>query len=104
MVKLDGLSTVLDFLRCISLKDRTMPQINIEARVDENGLLCLKMPDDFAGMEIKGKLLYQVYAHPLPPTKKRKIDIDAVRNICNQIRNLPVLDDRSADEIIGYNE
>lgn len=55
-------------------------------------------------MLIKGKLLYQVYAHTLPSTKKRKVDIAAVRNICNQIKNLPVLDDRSADEIIGYNE
>ncbi|BDA71118.1 hypothetical protein CAL7716_052840 [Calothrix sp. PCC 7716] len=33
-----------------------------------------------------------------------KIDINAVRTICNKIRNLPIIDSRTPDEIIGYNE
>ncbi|MBD2293567.1 hypothetical protein H6G06_08710 [Anabaena sphaerica FACHB-251] len=41
---------------------------------------------------------------PVQNPKKRKVDINAVRNICNQIRNLPMLDPRTPDEIIGYNE
>lgn len=36
--------------------------------------------------------------------KRGKIDINAVRSICNEIRNLPILDSRTLDEIIGYNE
>ncbi|MFN6033794.1 MAG: hypothetical protein ACK48B_07050 [Dolichospermum sp.] len=40
-----------------------MQQINFDARVDENGCLYLKLPPNFAGMEITGKLLYQ--AHPI---------------------------------------
>ncbi|MBE9057397.1 hypothetical protein [Sphaerospermopsis sp. LEGE 08334] len=42
--------------------------------------------------------------YTLPNPKKRKVDINAVRSICNQIRNLPMLDPRTPDEIIGYNE
>ena len=81
-----------------------MQQINIDARVDENGFLYLKMPPSLAGMEIKGKLLYQL--HPIYPQniKGKKIDINAVRSISNEIRNLPLLDSRTPDEIIGYNE
>jgi hypothetical protein len=48
------------------------------------------------------KLNIQDYTLPNP--KKRKVDINAVRSICNQIRNLPMLDPRTPDEIIGYNE
>lgn len=41
---------------------------------------------------------------PIQNPKKRKVDIEIVRSICNQIRNLPILDHRTPDEIIGYNE
>ena len=81
-----------------------MQQINIDARVDENGFLSLKMPPSFAGMEIKGKLLYKLHPISLENIKSKKIDINAVRSICHNIRNLPTLDSRSPDEIIGYNE
>ncbi|MEA5620977.1 hypothetical protein VB711_24530 [Cronbergia sp. UHCC 0137] len=81
-----------------------MQQINFDARVDENGFLYLKLPPNFAGMEITGKLLYKVHSLSLPNRKENKIDINLVRSICHQIRNLPVLDSRTPDEIIGYNE
>ncbi|MCM0592847.1 MAG: hypothetical protein ACSI46_11960 [Gloeotrichia echinulata DVL01] len=81
-----------------------MQQINIDARVDENGFISLKMPPSFAGMEIKGKLLYQLSPISLENLKTKEIDINAVRSICYNIRNLPTLDSRSPDEIIGYNE
>ncbi|MFM2064225.1 MAG: hypothetical protein RLZZ507_3896 [Cyanobacteriota bacterium] len=81
-----------------------MQKINVDARVDENGFLYLKMPHNFAGMEIIGQLLYQVNPSKLPTQEKREVDINAVRSICNQIRNLPMLDSRTPDEIIGYNE
>ncbi|MFZ4667286.1 MAG: hypothetical protein ACOYME_12745 [Prochlorotrichaceae cyanobacterium] len=35
---------------------------------------------------------------------KPQINLDAVRQICHEFRNLPILDSRSPDEIIGYNE
>ena len=81
-----------------------MQQINFDARVDENGCLYLKLPPKFAGMEITGKLLYQVHPISLPNRQENKIDINLVRSICHQIRNLPVLDSRTPDEIIGYND
>ncbi|MGF1521213.1 MAG: hypothetical protein ACFBSF_02670 [Leptolyngbyaceae cyanobacterium] len=33
-----------------------------------------------------------------------KVNFDAVHRICNEISDLPVLDSRSPDEIIGYNK
>jgi hypothetical protein len=33
-----------------------------------------------------------------------KVNFKAVRQISNQIRSLPVLDNRSPDEIVGYNQ
>ncbi|MDJ1171780.1 hypothetical protein PMG71_20330 [Roseofilum sp. BLCC_M154] len=36
--------------------------------------------------------------------EKTKINLEAVHYICDRIRNLPVLDSRSTDEIIGYNQ
>ncbi|MEQ8963155.1 MAG: hypothetical protein RLP02_35485 [Coleofasciculus sp. C2-GNP5-27] len=33
-----------------------------------------------------------------------KINFSAVHQICDEIRSLPVLDNRSPEEIIGYNE
>jgi antitoxin VapB len=80
-------------------------QINVDTHIDENGFLHLKMPISLAGREIKGKFLYQLHSissENLP--KNSKIDINAIRSICAQIRNLPNLDSRSPDEIIGYNE
>lgn len=81
-----------------------MQQINIDARVDENGFLYLRMPPNVAGMEIKGQLLYELNPIYLQNLKGKKIDINAVRSICDEIRNLPILDTRTPDEIIGYNE
>jgi antitoxin VapB len=81
-----------------------MQKINFDAYVDENGVLCLKMPPNLAGMEIKGQLFYQIHPASLPNLQCKKVDINAVRTICNQIRNLPILDSRTPDEIIGYNE
>ncbi|MBD2301962.1 hypothetical protein H6G80_31930 [Nostoc sp. FACHB-87] len=81
-----------------------MQQINFDAYVDENGVLCLKMPPNLAGMEIKGRLLYQIYPAPSATFQDKKVDINAVRSICHQIRNLPNLDSRTPEEIIGYNE
>lgn len=78
-----------------------MPQINVDARIDENGLLCVKMPSNLAGTTIKGKFLYQSQSQSL---QNSNIDIDNIRRICQEIRNLPNLDSRSPDEIIGYND
>ncbi|NER25935.1 MAG: hypothetical protein F6J96_35655 [Symploca sp. SIO1C2] len=36
--------------------------------------------------------------------EKTKIDLSAVHQICDEIRSLPVLDSRSPNEIIGYNQ
>ncbi|NER49767.1 MAG: hypothetical protein F6J92_24360 [Symploca sp. SIO1A3] len=36
--------------------------------------------------------------------EKTTIDLSAVHQICDEIRSLPVLDSRSSDEIIGYNQ
>ncbi len=33
-----------------------------------------------------------------------KVNIEAVHQICDRIRSLPVLDNRSPEEIIGYNQ
>ncbi|OCQ99524.1 hypothetical protein BCD64_10740 [Nostoc sp. MBR 210] len=81
-----------------------MQEMNIDTSVDENGILSLKMPPNFAGMEIKGRLLYQIYPASSATFQGKKVDINAVRSICHQIRNLPNLDSRTPDEIIGYNE
>lgn len=81
-----------------------MQEINVDARVDENGFLYLKMPPSLAGMEIKGKLLYQLHPISFQNIKAKKIDINFVRSICYEIRNLPTLDSRTPDEIIGYND
>ncbi len=81
-----------------------MQEINVDARVDENGFLYVKMPPSLAGMEIKGKLLYQLHPISFQNIKAKKIDINVVRSICDEIRNLPTLDSRTPDEIIGYNE
>jgi hypothetical protein len=35
---------------------------------------------------------------------RRKIDLEAIRKILDRVDKLPVLDSRSANEIIGYNE
>lgn len=37
-------------------------------------------------------------------TENPQINLEAVHQICEQIRSLPVLDSRSPDEIIGYNQ
>jgi antitoxin VapB len=81
-----------------------MQKINVDARVDENGFIYLKMPPSLAGMEVKGTLLYQLQPQESQNLKGKKIDINAVSNICNAIRNLPTLDHRTPDEIIGYND
>lgn len=36
--------------------------------------------------------------------QKTKVNFEAVHQICEQIRSLPVLDSRSPEEIIGYNQ
>ncbi|MGB3535886.1 MAG: hypothetical protein WBA13_20515 [Microcoleaceae cyanobacterium] len=33
-----------------------------------------------------------------------KVNFEAVNQICHQIRSLPILDNRSPDEIVGYNQ
>ncbi|MFN6517620.1 MAG: hypothetical protein RMY29_024480 [Nostoc sp. CreGUA01] len=81
-----------------------MQEINVDARVDENGFLYLEMPPSLAGMEIKGKLFYELHPISFQNIKAKKIDINVVRSICHEIRNLPTLDSRTPDEIIGYNE
>jgi len=40
---------------------------------------------------------------PTPPDKT-DVNIEVVHRICNEFRNLPILDDRSADEIIAYDQ
>lgn len=35
---------------------------------------------------------------------KHDVNLDVVHKICQEFRNLPVLDNRSPDDIIGYNE
>lgn len=47
--------------------------------------------------------LLQEETHSSKP-ESRKINLEAVHQICEQTRNLPVLDSRSAEEIIGYNQ
>jgi hypothetical protein len=37
-------------------------------------------------------------------SERRKIDLEAIRKILDRVDKLPVLDSRSANEIIGYNE
>lgn len=81
-----------------------MQQINFDSYVDENGVLSVKMPPSLAGMEIKGKLLYQVDSISLQNRQEKEIDIEVIRNLCREIRNLPTLDSRTPDEIIGYNQ
>ncbi len=44
-----------------------------------------------------------VTIHPVPPPRK-KIDRDAVEKILEKIDALPVVDNRTPDEIIGYDE
>ena len=39
-----------------------------------------------------------------PPKPRRKFDEAKVRAIIERVSALPILDSRSADEIIGYNE
>ena len=36
--------------------------------------------------------------------ERTNINFESVHQICEQIRSLPVLDSRSPEEIIGYNE
>ena len=38
------------------------------------------------------------------PSKKKKIDWEAIREIQQAFREAPVLDDRTPDEIIGYDD
>lgn len=81
-----------------------MQQIKVDAYVDQNGVLSVKMPPSLAGMEIKGKLLYQVDSISLQKKPDKQVDIEVIRNICQEIRNLPTLDSKTPDEIIGYNQ
>jgi antitoxin VapB len=62
------------------------------------------MPPSLAGAEIKGKLLYQLHPNYFQNIQGQKIDINLVHTVCDEIRNLPILDSRNPDEIIGYNE
>jgi antitoxin VapB len=39
-----------------------------------------------------------------PTEPKRKIDWDAIRAIQERVAKMPILDSRSDDEILGYNE
>lgn len=39
-----------------------------------------------------------------PPQEPAKVNFEAVQQICEEIRSLPVLDSRSPDDIIGYNQ
>ena len=39
-----------------------------------------------------------------PSTPEKKFDVEAFKRGIEEMRRLPVLDDRSADEIIGYDE
>lgn len=41
---------------------------------------------------------------PSSEPEKRKINVAAVHQICDRMRNLPIRDRRSAEEIIGYNQ
>ena len=41
---------------------------------------------------------------PSIPKQSQKIDFETVDQICREIRLLPILDSRSSDEIIGYNQ
>ena len=51
---------------------------------------------------------FKTYDLPTPDNtfekESKNIDLKAVHQICDRVRNLPVLDDRAPDEIIGYNE
>ncbi|MEM8643040.1 MAG: hypothetical protein AAGG51_30115 [Cyanobacteria bacterium P01_G01_bin.54] len=38
------------------------------------------------------------------PTEKKRINLNKVNQICTQIRSLPLLNDRTPEEIIGYDE
>ena len=42
--------------------------------------------------------------HQSHQRENAKVDFSVVHQICNEIRALPVLDHRSSDEIIGYNQ
>lgn len=52
------------------------------------------------------KWLVELLQQEPQSTEKVKPDVDlhAVYQLCHEFRNLPVLDNRSADDIIGYNE
>jgi hypothetical protein len=47
--------------------------------------------------------LLQQEQHPLQQ-EETEVNVEAIRQICHELRGLPVLDDRSPDEIIGYNQ
>ena len=58
-----------------------------------------KTPDAIIKEAVEAKALAEGVAPP-----RRSFDEDKVRAIIARVSALPILDDRSADEIIGYDE
>ena len=50
------------------------------------------------------ELALDYYLKHHPPSSEQRTDIQEVSRLLDELAELPVLDNRKADEIIGYNE
>ena len=70
----------------------------LEVAVQRLAEACGKPVDEVVRISLKAGVEQQRVATP------RKIDWEAVRRIQEKVARSPILDPRSADEILGYNE
>ncbi len=64
------------------------------------------LPDQWAKrLGVRPDELVNVTIEPVAPSKAgKKFDRKAIEKIVEEVARLPVLDDRTADEILGYDE
>lgn len=82
-----------------------------KSHVDQNGCLHLDIPvgTDLAGQDLEIQVSYRsLSSRPSQSDSDAQLNtgelkMKAIQEICDQIKVLPRLDDRSAEEIIGYN-
>ncbi|WP_404786103.1 hypothetical protein [Altericista sp. CCNU0014] len=83
-----------------------MHTITTQTYVNADGCLHLEIPMglDLAGQEIEIQIDYRVLSPEIAKPIARTIDLKAIQRICDEISALPILDTRSPDEVLGYNE
>ena len=80
-----------------------MNLIRIIVHVAEDGAITGCAPEGVPPGGHEAEIVVQPFPRSTPPIDK-KVLLARIRAIQEEIARLPVLDSRSADEILGYNE